>query len=160
MMRIGKRALTATLCAVCLAAVAVSASDPPRPGPRDRCAVCGMFVAEYPSWVAAIELEHGRRLFFDGPKDMFRFLLEPETYARGEDVDRDDVERIWVTDYYTTRMIDATTAFYVVGSDVTGPMGPELVPMATREAAESFTADHGGDRVLAFAEVTSDAVKH
>jgi len=159
MMCISKRVLAVGFCVVCLAAVAVFASEPPRPGPRDRCAVCGMFVAEYPNWVAAIEVEHGRHLFFDGPKDMFRFLLEPEKYARGEDLDRDDVERIWVTDYYTTRMIDAKTAFFVVGSDVTGPMGPELVPMATREAAESFKADHGGDRILAFADVTSDAVK-
>ena len=41
---------------------------------------------------------------------------------------------------------------------VMGPMGPELVPLASREEAESFRADHGGDRVLAFDEVTREVV--
>ena len=40
--------------------------------------------------------------------------------------------------------IDGRSAHYVVGSDVTGPMGKELIPFATREAALEFSKDHGG----------------
>jgi len=111
-----------------------------------------MFVAGYPNWLAVVELEHGAALFFDGPKDMFKFLQEPGRYV-ADDVDENDIVAIRVTDYYTTRPIDGTTAFFVVGSDVKGPMGAELVPFATRENAETFRVDHGGDAVLAFSEV-------
>ncbi len=111
-----------------------------------------MFVAGYPNWLAVVEIEDGVTLFFDGPKDMFKFLQKPGRYL-SDDVDEDDIVAIRVTDYYTTRQIDATTAFFVVGSDVTGPMGAELVPFATRDDAETFRADHGGDAVLAFSDV-------
>ncbi len=140
------------LAVVVVTVVTVRADEPLRPGPRDRCPVCGMFVAGYPNWLAAVELEDGVTLFFDGPKDMFRFLHDPEKYG-ADDVDDDDIVAVWVTDYYTTRPIDGRTALFVVGSDVTGPMGAELVPLATREDADGFRADHGGDAVLAFDDV-------
>jgi len=151
-MTVHRWALPLVLVVVVSTAAAARADEPPQPGPRDRCPVCGMFVAGYPNWLAAVELEDGETLFFDGPKDMFRFLLEPGRYV-ADDVDEDDILAIRVTDYYTTRQIDGTTAFFVAGSDVNGPMGAELVPFATREDAETFRADHGGDAVLAFSDV-------
>jgi nitrous oxide reductase accessory protein NosL len=41
---------------------------------------------------------------------------------------------------------------FVVGSDIVGPMGPDLVPVDAARA-ERFTKDHGG-RALAVGEVT------
>ncbi len=120
--------------------------------------MCGMFVAKYPTWVAALVLEEGRRLYFDGPKDMFRYLHDPERYGAEEEFDADDVVEVWVTDYYSARPIDAEAALFVIGSDVMGPMGPELVALANRDEAETFRADHGGDLVLEFDEVTSEVV--
>jgi nitrous oxide reductase accessory protein NosL len=61
-----------------------------------------------------------------------------------------------VTDYYNLQLVDAKTAFYVIGSDVLGPMGHELVPLATRADAEDFMKEHKGRRILGFAEVTRD----
>jgi nitrous oxide reductase accessory protein NosL len=47
----------------------------------------------------------------------------------------------------------------VLGSDVYGPMGREMVPFATEKEAREFKADHKGKRVLRFGEVTLDLVK-
>jgi nitrous oxide reductase accessory protein NosL len=51
---------------------------------------------------------------------------------------------VWVTEYYgrTRRAFDQVV--YVDGSDVLGPMGADLVPVAPRERAEEFVRDHGG----------------
>ncbi len=47
----------------------------------------------------------------------------------------------------------AAEAYYVAGSDVVGGMqAPEIVPFATRAAAEAFAARHGGE-VLRLAEI-------
>ena len=46
---------------------------------------------------------------------------------------------IAVTDYYAVEPIAARDAWYVVGSDVLGPMGHELVPLATE--AEELAAE-------------------
>jgi nitrous oxide reductase accessory protein NosL len=66
---------------------------------------------------------------------------------------------VYVTDYYSTRPIDGRTASYVVGSDIMGPMGAELVPTADRSHAETLLKDHGGERVVGFGEVTAELVK-
>jgi len=147
-LRIG---LLLALCTV-LAGVCAAADGPPAPGPKDRCATCGMFVAKYPSWVATIEYVDGSHHFFDGPKDLFRFRAG--TGAGGL-----ETSEIWVTDYYTTKPIRARDAVFVIGSDVLGPMGAELVPLSSIDHAESFRVDHGGERPLAFDEIDETVLR-
>ncbi len=121
----------------------------PVPGPGDRCPICGMPVARYPEWAAGVSYPGGPVLFFDGAMDLFRHLLSPEGQRRGIPV------RAWVTSYYSARPLDAFAAWYVTGSDVLGPMGNELIPLAGEEEAREFARDHKGKRILRAGEVTS-----
>jgi copper chaperone NosL len=130
---------------------------PPVPGARDKCAVCGMFVAKYKEWVASIVYKDGATVFFDGPKDLFIYYLTPEKYDPGRK--RGEVAAVYVTDYYTLAMIDGREAYFVLGSNVLGPMGKELVPFAKKEDAEAFLGDHGGKQLLRFGEVTRATLK-
>jgi nitrous oxide reductase accessory protein NosL len=134
-----------------------AADPPPTPGPKQRCGVCGMYVAKYPQWIASIRFADGVTVYFDGPKDMFRYLLDLDTFRPGATAEQ--VAAVFVTDYYSTRPVDGRTASYVVGSDVMGPMGAELVPTADRSHAETLLKDHGGERVAGFGEVTAELVK-
>ena len=151
------RKLTAVLvlaifmCGVCGAA---AGDKPQSPGPDDRCAVCGMFVQKYHNWVSTIVFKDGSQVFFDGPKDLFRYLLDLEKYKAQERT----ISGVFVTDYYRVRFIDATTAHFVLGSDVMGPMGGELIPLEKREEAETFAQDHGGREILGFDDVTLDKI--
>jgi copper chaperone NosL len=124
----------------------------PAPGPRDTCPVCGMFVAPYPYWVATVLWRDGKAVHFDGAKDFFKYLLDLKKYEPGRALA--EINAMGVTDYYATGRIDAAQAFYVIGSDVLGPMGHELVPHDTQAEAKEFMADHSGKRVLRFAEIT------
>jgi nitrous oxide reductase accessory protein NosL len=124
----------------------------PAPGPRDTCPVCGMFVAPYPYWVATVLWRDGKAVHFDGAKDFFKYLQDLKKYEPGRAMA--DLQAMGVTDYYATGRIDAAAAFYVIGSDVLGPMGHELVPHDTEAEAKEFMADHSGKRVLRFREVT------
>lgn len=124
----------------------------PAPGPRDTCPVCGMFVASYPYWVATALWRDGKAVHFDGAKDFFKYLQELKKYEPGRAMT--DLQAMGVTDYYATSRIDATGAYYVIGSDVLGPMGHELVPHDTEAEAKEFMTDHAGKRILRFREVT------
>lgn len=124
----------------------------PPPKPDSVCPVCGMFVAKYPEWVAAALYKDGHAHYFDGAKDLFKFLLQLDRYAPGHRTQ--DMAAVAVTDYYSVKSIDARQAFYVIGSDVLGPMGHELVAHAKMADAESFLQDHKGKRILGFDEVT------
>ncbi|NTV97124.1 MAG: nitrous oxide reductase accessory protein NosL [Thiobacillus sp.] len=129
----------------------VRAADFPAPAGHDLCPVCGMVVSKYPAWVATVAWQDGHAHHFDGAKDLFKFLLDLKRYAPGHDPAA--IKAIGVTEYYGLQRIDARTAVYVIGSDVLGPMGHELVPFASRADAEEFMRDHGGRRMLAFREV-------
>ena len=115
---------------------------------EDKCPVCGMFVYKYPKWAAQI-FYGDKHLSFDGVKDLMKYYFK---HKDGADV-------ILVRDYYTQKTIDAKKAFYVVGSTVYGPMGNELIPFASKEAAKTFYMDHQGKKILSFDEITPEIVK-
>jgi copper chaperone NosL len=124
---------------------------------QTRCSVCGMFVAKYPNWLAQIQYaDVSQTRFFDGPKDMMAFYFNPEQYGGPP---RDSIRDIFVKDYYGLDWLPAREAFYVIGSDIYGPMGHELIPFGSREAAESFSKDHHGTKILTFEEITPGLVE-
>ncbi len=126
--------------------------QPAKPGERDKCPVCGMFVAKYPNWLAQIEFQDGTRVFFDGVKDLMKFYFDLPRFAPGKKPD--EIAAIWVTDYYRLTPVDARQAFYVHGSEVYGPMGKELIPFLEEAAAREFLRDHRGKAVLTFPHIT------
>jgi nitrous oxide reductase accessory protein NosL len=131
-----------------------AAQNLPKPGPKDLCPVCGMLVSKYPNWVAVITWKDGHAHFFDGAKDMFKFLNDLPKYAPSHR--KEDIAGIYVTDFYNLERINARKALFVIGSDVLGPMGHELVPHASRADAEDFLKDHKGKRLLDFGSVTTE----
>jgi nitrous oxide reductase accessory protein NosL len=113
-----------------------------------------MFVAPYPNWIAQIEFNDGSREFFDGAKDMFRYYLKLQTDASSHS--KDNIAGIYVTEYYSTKMVLVDKVFFVTGSDILGPMGKELIPVHSKEAAEAFKQEHKGNALFTFEQVTSD----
>lgn len=125
--------------------------------PKDaRCAVCGMFVAKYPNWLATLTMSDGSIKYFDGVKDLMAFHFAPQKYGAKPGT---TITALRVNDYYSLAPVDAKKAFYVVGSDVAGPMGQEFVPFATKDAADSFSKDHQGKAILTFTAITSEQVE-
>ncbi|HAO31476.1 MAG TPA: nitrous oxide reductase accessory protein NosL [Candidatus Competibacteraceae bacterium] len=111
-----------------------------------------MFVSLYPDWVATVLDQDGHAHHFDGAKDLFKYLLNRAKYAPG--YRQAAIAAIGVTAYYSVVRIDARAAWYVIGSDVLGPMGHELVPLATEAESVDFQRDHKGQRILRFDDVT------
>jgi nitrous oxide reductase accessory protein NosL len=154
--------LTALVSLFAILAIPVVSTDkdlevPLHPGDDDRCPVCGMLVAPYPDWTAQVRHGDGTTVFFDGCKDLFKYLLMFEIYAPRQD--RRDVAAVFVTNYYDGEVVPARTALFVTGSDVTGPMGAELVPHRSFEAAEDFLKDHHGRRILRFDEIDESVIR-
>ena len=118
-----------------------------------KCPVCGMFVAKYPKWAGLMEIET-KKHYFDGVKDMMKFYIFDVDFP----YDRNKIGKIEVTDFYTLRAIDAKKAFYVIGSDLYGPMGNELIPFLTKDAAQNFMTDHRGEKIIRFDEITPKLV--
>lgn len=139
---------------LCLSENALAQSR--NPSSKDKCPVCGMFVSEYRNFLAEIVFKDGFHAYFDGSKDMFRYYFEPEKYHPARK--RADIAFVYVTEYYSLNIIDGFQSFYVIGSDVRGPMGNELIPIAKESDAQIFMNDHKGKSILKFDEITLKVV--
>jgi len=140
-----------------LLAGSLPAAEALKPSPKDKCPVCGMFVAKYPDWIAAIRFRDGSAAFFDGAKDMFKYYFDLKKYNPSKK--QMDIETLQVTDYYDLTATDGLKAFYVIGSEVYGPMGRELIPFEKEGAAREFLKDHKGKSFLKFKEITPALIK-
>ncbi len=121
--------------------------------PKDsKCPVCGMFVYKYPKWAAHMRVD-GKDYYFDGVKDMMKFFIFDGDFP----YDRKKIEKMEVSDFYTLDAIDAKKAFYVIGSNVYGPMGNELIPFKNKKEALNFIKDHGG-KIVKFSDIDDKLV--
>lgn len=120
---------------------------------KERCPVCGMFVAKYRPWLAQIQMVDGSTVMFDGVKDMLAYYFEPSKYG-GKSAPED----VYVTDYYTQKWVDGKKAYYVIGSDTLGPMGHEFIPLSSKNAAETFLKDHKGESIFTFDDIGLELV--
>ncbi len=130
---------------------------PIKPTSKDKCPVCGMFAAKYPDFLAEILFKDGSYAVFDGTKDMFKYYFNLKKYNPKKRLE--DIDSIYVTNYYNLALIDGHQAFYVMGSNVYGPMGKELIPLEKEVDAKEFMKDHRGKLLLEFKGVTVDVVK-
>ena len=123
---------------------------------QSRCPVCGMFVAKYPQWLTQINMSDGSAEVFDGVKDMMAYYFSPQQFGAAEG---NTVEEVWVKAYYSQDWVDGKKAVYVLGSDVYGPMGLELIPFSSQAGAENFFKDHHGSKMYSFSEITPDVIE-
>lgn len=156
----GYHRASASLIAILLLLTAVASAGkftPEQATARDKCPVCGMFVAKYPDFLAQVRFSDGTTVHFDGAKDMFKFYLDPGKYLAGRE--KGEIVAVFVTGYYDLTMVDGFIAWYVVGSDVYGPMGRELIPFATETEAREFLKDHKGQKIVRFDQVTAAVLR-
>jgi len=109
----------------------------------EKCPICGMFLYKYPRWVARIEYKN-KNLSFDGVKDLMKYYFKHPQ----------NIKVVLVQDYYTQETVNAKDAYFVVGSNVYGPMGNELIAFKDKKEAKRFMIDHRGKRILSFGAIT------
>ncbi len=125
-------------------------------GGDTRCPVCGMFVGKYPQWLSQARLSDGTVAAFDGVKDLAAYAFSPPEFGAAAGAVVTDIA---VRDYYSQAWTDGRQALFVVGSDILGPMGHELIPFSSRAGAENFLKDHHGKEILGFAEISPQLIE-
>ena len=119
-----------------------------------KCPVCGMFTAKYPKWASSLKTDTGKVYYFDGVKDLMKYYFDPKRFHHK----KEGYQEILVSDYYTFKPIIAQKAWYVIGSNIYGPMGNELIPFETQADAKAFLNDHSGKKIISFDKITESLV--
>jgi nitrous oxide reductase accessory protein NosL len=131
--------------------------EEPNPTAKDKCPVCGMFVSMFADWNARIKFKDSTDAIFDGAKCMFKYYLNLKKYNPTKN--KEDITVISVKDYYSATSIDALKAFFVIWSDVYGPMGHEPIPFEKEAEAKKFLNEHKGKKILRFKDINSNLIK-
>lgn len=120
----------------------------------DECHVCGMIIARFPGPKGEAYVSRREQpLMFCSTRDLFAWLLQPETAAVVQEIYVHDMAQTNWTHPDDTYLVEARKAWYVVGSTRSGAMGPTLASFSARVDAQAFADQHGG-RVLDFDAIT------
>lgn len=149
--------LIAVVLILTVSLTAAAEKVPAKPGEKDKCPVCGMFVAHYPDFMAQVVFKDGSYAFFCGVKDMMKYYFDLPQYNSSQKTS--DVTNIVVTDYSNLKPTDGYQAYYVVGSVVFGPMGQEFFPFGKEGAAREFMRENMGKEIVQFKQLNPEVVK-
>jgi nitrous oxide reductase accessory protein NosL len=114
---------------------------------------------KYPAWVSKISLRNGKEVYFSSPKGMFEFYFHPGKWAEFNIRSERDFKELVVTDYFTSKPINAEDAFFVYGSSVTSPAGDDLVPFSNETQAKQFMSKNNGKRIMKFDKISYGLIK-
>ncbi len=115
---------------------------------EQRCKHCGMRMDEASAWRARLVAADGSMTSFDTPRCALTSWRTGKSQARS----------LQVQEYYERRWRDADALRFMIGGDVTGPMGPDLVPVDPARTTK-FIQDHGAERALRLEEITADVLR-
>jgi copper chaperone NosL len=158
-----------TLAALLLGLLLMACSEPDEQqqslGPvafhdTDECHVCGMIITDFPGPKGQAVDKTGVKKFCSAA-EMLGWWLQPENRIGGAKLYVHDMGRSEWAKPDDSHLIDATSAFYVVGlgdSGLKGAMGAVLASFADEQAAGKLAAIHGA-RVLRFEQIDQDVLQ-
>lgn len=114
---------------------------------EERCKNCGMRIDPTSPWRTELVSEDGKVTSFDTPRCAFQSWRSGATAAK----------TLRIQDYYDRQWREGPSLRFMIGGDVTGPMGPDLVPVDPSRASK-FIQDHGAERALREDEVTASVL--
>ena len=123
------------------------------------CEIRKVKIYENPAWASKIDFTNGKSAFFCSPKSMFEFYYNEEKWETFGIKSTSDFKNILVTDYKTLKIIDATKAFFVYGSNNISPAGDDLVAFESKDNATNYAQNNNGKRVFNFLEVKNSLIR-
>lgn len=124
----------------------------------DECHVCGMLIVNYPGPKGeTFERGHSTPRKFCSTRDMFAYLLQPETAAIVREIYVHDMANADWHKPGDIALVDGRMAWYVAGHPLRGAMGPTLATFAQQQAAEAFIKQYGG-RLLRYEDISLELI--
>jgi len=113
-----------------------------------RCKRCGMKIDPASPWRAELVGPGGEVTVFDTPRCALNSWRSGQTPAK----------TLRVQEYYDRDWRDGSTVRFMIGGDVSGPMGPDFVPVDPSRVTK-FIQDHGAERALELAQIDEAFLK-
>jgi copper chaperone NosL len=114
---------------------------------EQRCKHCGMRIDPASPWRTELVGDGGSVTSFDTPRCALTSWRSGKSVAK----------TLRAQEYYDRQWREGDALRFVLGGDVVGPMGPDLIPVDPSRALK-FIQDHGADRAVRLDEITLDVL--
>ena len=118
----------------------------------DECHVCGMIIADFDGPKGQVVDKDGVKKFCS-TAELLGWWLQPENKIRQARLYVHDMGKSPWDKPDDNYLIDATQAWYVAGTPLTGAMGASLASFADQHAAETFAEQYEGAQVVSFDQI-------
>ncbi len=113
------------------------------------CPLCGMIPARYPQFHCQMVLQNGDYVAFDSAAGLLTFLLFPDKTG----LSSGEVESVYFKDYVTETWIHSDQTYFVIGSEIMGPMGIEFLAVDSQEKAQSLMNQEKGELTVSYNQI-------
>jgi nitrous oxide reductase accessory protein NosL len=103
-----------------------------------------MYPARYPKFNCQIVFKDGGYEAFDSAIGLLVYLHFPDKTG----LNLKPVAEIYFKDYLKGSRLEADKAFFVIGSEIRGPMGVQFVPVDSEQAADNLKKQANGKDVV------------
>jgi copper chaperone NosL len=108
-----------------------------------------MYSARYPRFNCQIVFKDGSYEAFDSAIGLLVYLLFPDKTG----IKLKPIAKIYFKDYLKESWLEVDKAFFVIGSKIRGPMGIQLVPVGSEQAAEKLKKRQDGKDIIHFKKI-------
>ncbi len=113
------------------------------------CPLCGMIPARYPQFHCQLVLKSGDYVAFDSAAGLLTYLLFPDKTG----MEPGEVSQVYFKDYVTETWIPSDQTYFVVGSEIMGPMGIEFLAVDTEENALVVKRQEKGELIIQYQQI-------
>jgi len=114
---------------------------------------------KYPKWLCEAELKNGKKVQFVSVKAMMQTYQHQKYFIKHHLLET-GIKAMYVQDFISGQRVDASKAFYVFGSRITGPHGDDLVPFSSEQNAKLFMMKNGGTKILPFVKLSKGLIRY
>ncbi len=113
------------------------------------CPLCGMIPARYPQFHCQLVLKNGDYVAFDSATGLLTYLLFPDKTG----MEPGKVSQVYFKDYVTEAWIPSDQTYFVVGSEIMGPMGIEFLAVDSEENALAVKRQEKGELIIQYQQI-------
>ncbi len=118
---------------------------------QESCPIKKVSISKHKTWLGYVQFNNGVVVALSSPKYTFAYSLQNK---------KEDIYKVYITDYKTGKIIDSQTAFYVFGSRIMSVGGDDIIPFSKKVDAQDFLEKQSGKKIYNIDRMSANFINY
>jgi len=118
---------------------------------QENCPIKKVPISKYKKWLGYVQFKNSVIVAVSSAKYTFTYAMQNK---------KNNIHRIYMTDYNTGKIIEAKKASYVFGSRIMSIGGDDIIPFEKKEDAMTFFKKEGGKKIFGIERMTENFINY